>query len=313
MTELAVRRPTLADAPAVAAIVAARDVADFGERTPMTAEELAMLWRVTAADLATDAWLVLAGEQPVAYGCVKREGDVAELHDDSCVHPDRLGLGAGSLLVDLAEGWARERGLAALRTSATSGAGRRLLEARGYRHVRTFVRMERGLDEGGRPAEPPLGIVLRDHRPGEDDAAIHDALREAFADHWGMVFEPLEEWLPVRTGRGDYHPGLWRVAEADGAVVGAATCFAYGDLGWILELGIRPEYRGRGLGAALFQDALATLAAYGCSRIGLEADYANETGAIRLYERAGLEVTRRYEWFERPLGTSSGRPAPSRT
>ena len=98
-------------------------------------------------------------------------------------------------------------------------------------------------------------------------------------------------------------PGLdgWGVAEADGAIAGAALAFGSRDFGWVLDLGVRRPWRGRGLGHALLLGVFGKLYRRGFTRVGLEVDAASETGATRLYERAGMRVTRRYDWYERRL------------
>jgi ribosomal protein S18 acetylase RimI-like enzyme len=51
----------------------------------------------------------------------------------------------------------------------------------------------------------------------------------------------------------------------------------------------------------LLRTAFRELWRRGHTQIGLEVDAANETGATRLYERAGMRVTRRYDTYERRL------------
>src|SRR3990172_840819 len=81
------RRPTLDDADATAALIAARDFADFGERFPLTGDELASWWRPDAERLATDAWIALRDGAVVGFARMARYGDVARVEDDACVHP----------------------------------------------------------------------------------------------------------------------------------------------------------------------------------------------------------------------------------
>ena len=52
---------------------------------------------------------------------------------------------------------------------------------------------------------------------------------------------------------------------------------------------------------ALLQSTFRALEGREVTRIGLEVDAENETGATRLYERAGMRVTRRYATYEKPL------------
>ena len=62
------------------------------------------------------------------------------------------------------------------------------------------------------------------------------------------------------------NPGLSRVAEADGKIVGAALCSHDGRRGWIYHLAVAREHRGKGIGKVLIDDCLKGLRALGLRR-----------------------------------------------
>jgi mycothiol synthase len=293
-----IRPLTLDDAPAVAELIRARDGTDFDQHDPdFTSAELREWWQARGLD-GVGAWVAVDGRRVVGFAKLHVEGDVAELEDDSCVHPEWRGRGVGSLFVDRLEAWARERGLPRVRAGVVTEPGRSLLEERGYDLVRHFWRMEVRLDAEPQMADPPAGIALRMYRPGADDRVVHAALEEAFEDHWEFVPTPFDDWLRRHTTRADHDPELWTLAEEDGEVAGVILCYGARDFGWVLELAVRRRWRGRGLGLALLRKGLRECYVRGFTRVGLEVDAANPMGATRVYERAGMHVTRRYDWYE---------------
>jgi mycothiol synthase len=244
-------------------------------------------------------WLVLAGEQVVGWAGAGADGEIANVADESCVHPDFRGRGVGTRLVELAEAWARERSLARLHMHAVTDEGRRLFEAHGFQLVRYFWRMEIFPDRAPPRLEPPDGFDIRAYEPGTDDEALHAMHQEAFAEHWEFNPRPLESWLRWRTTRSDYLPELWQLAFQGEKLAGAVLGFGQSGVGWILDLAVAPRWRKRGLGLALLQRSFHELYRHGFTQIGLEVDSENETGATRLYERAGMRVTRRYATYEK--------------
>jgi mycothiol synthase len=303
LTTFHLRPLTLDDAEAVAALIAARNRVDFGETEhfDFSADELRDWWRLDEEKLGTDGLVAVSGDEVVGYARGSEERDLANLADESCVHPDHRGRGIGSALLDGAELWARKRGLGRFHVHVVNDDGVRLVESRGHRLVRYFWRMEIELAEP--PAEPdaPEGYEIRGYMPGGDDMELHAMHQEAFAEHWEFTPEPLTDWLRWRDQRSDYDPAFWRLALAGDEIAGAALAFGDRQFGWILDLAVHPRHRKRGLGVTLLQSAFRALAERGNTRIGLEVDSENETGATRLYERAGMHVTRRYATYEKRL------------
>jgi ribosomal protein S18 acetylase RimI-like enzyme len=62
------------------------------------------------------------------------------------------------------------------------------------------------------------------------------------------------------------NPGLSRVAEAGGKIVGAVLCGHDGRRGWIYHLAVAPTHRGNGLGKLLIEDCLRGLKQVGLKR-----------------------------------------------
>ena len=126
-------------------------------------------------------------------------------------------------------------------------------------------------------------------------ADLHRALVAAFADHHLGATDDLETWqeLAVERGRVQLRSSV-AATDADGAVVGLALGRVGGEgdpgLGVIGELGVVPAQRGNGLATALLRACFARFRDLGVERVGLEVDDVTLDGALRLYERAGMEV-----------------------
>jgi mycothiol synthase len=303
LRDFSVRPPTLDDATAVAELLAARDQFDFGELglTSLRGPELREWWSLAERPIEEGAWLAERGGDVVAYVRASPERDLADVDDESAVHPDARGRGIGSHLLDLAESWARDEGFARMHVHVVNDDGRRLVEGRGHELVRYFWRMEIDLDAEPPEPVPPEGFELRGYRPGEDDERIHRLHQAAFAEHWEFTPEPFETWLRWRTSRGDYNPELWRLAVTGDELAGVILGFGEEHFGWILDLAVAPTFRRHGLGSALLGSGFRAMWMHGHSRVGLEVDSENETGATRLYERAGMRLTRRYATYEKRL------------
>lgn len=84
------------------------------------------------------------------------------------------------------------------------------------------------------------------------------------------------------------NPGLSRVAEADGKIVGAVLCGHDGRRGWIYHLAVSPAYRGRGIGKLLIDDCVRGLTEAGLKRAIILVAGDNPSGR-EFWLRSGWE------------------------
>jgi ribosomal protein S18 acetylase RimI-like enzyme len=161
--------------------------------------------------------------------------------------------------------------------------------------------MEIALAGEPEPPDWPEGIAVRPWREG-DDPVFHELLQDSFSEHFGFQPRTFEEWLRIQDSQPETDRALWTLALAGDEVAGGTVCswHSSGDrtFGWVNELGVRGPWRRRGLGLALLRHAFVQLGGLGATRVGLGVDAENTTGAVRLYERAGMHVTRRYDTWE---------------
>ena len=302
-----IRSATLDELGAVAAVMQAAD-ADVTGRSDLDADMIADLWSSPGIDLSRDAWVVARGETVVAYAHVQEDGD-ARLKGWGDVHPEHRGRGIGSALLERAEARASEgfedvlEGLLDLAVSDGNEEAAGLMRSRGFAYVRSFRHMQIDLD--GAPVdqgEAPDGIDIRGIEPERDLPEIHAIFVDAFREEWGYRVISFEEWKTNEVDAPSFDPGFWFIAEDESGPIGAVSGLIWGELGWVGELGVRTPWRGRGIAAALLRRSFATFGSRGLTRVRLNVDAENPTGAVALYERVGMRRVRGWDIYEKRFG-----------
>ena len=248
------------------------------------------------------------GGRTVGYLDVRRT-ETGKFPLDVRVHPDAWGTGVSDALVAAGEQWARERaqpgdllrGYAPSTLDDLTGA----YERAGYGVIRRSFDM--AIDLAAEPREPqwPAGITLRPYRAGADDEAVYEADMEAFADNWDFHRTRYDEWRRWHVEGPTFDSSLFFLAVDGDEIAGISLCYHHrsGDpaWGWVGTLGVRPRWRRRGLGLALLRHSFRELRGRGKRHAGLDVDAENTTNAVRLYERAGMQVARRRDTYEKSL------------
>jgi ribosomal protein S18 acetylase RimI-like enzyme len=287
------------DAPAIAALLNGISLERHGE-TEVDADEVS-------------AWL---REPTIEFVLAERDGELVGYgdvgHDEG--RPEELWFdvrhrgepATAALVMEELERRARSRPEPPQLLRAYADAEDALLaevfRGHGFEVVRASYRMLRPLG-GAVETEPlPEGLELRPYRD-EDAEAVYEAHMDSFADHWGFHRGPYGEWRRWTLERPGTDTSLFQLAWAGDALAGISLCRRYSaeepTRGWVSVLGVRPAWRRRGLARALLLRSFAEFARRGYDSVGLGVDAENTTGAVRLYERAGMHVHRRYDLWER--------------
>lgn len=308
-----VRAASVDDARVIAEIVNEVTLAEIGMPWT-TAEKMRDQLTSPGRDPAlADVVLIEGDGSPIGYlQFVADAGTASPVLAFPYVRPDLSGRGLNAFLLRPAQERVRARAQLdpeVLRVSrfADNEPAKRLFSALGFRSVRTFWVMRIVLDSPPPAARVPDGIAIRTFEPGRDEAPVHAALAEAFADHWGIPFSSFEEWLHLQVeGEGSaFDPSLWFVATEGDEVVGAACCRASSprseDTANVMELAVRRPWRRRGIALALLHSAFGEFHRRGIARTELSVDAQNPTGATRLYEGAGMHVAFSWEVWEKQL------------
>lgn len=294
------------DAQAVTDIIVACDVDEFG-RPEYGLEDLLTMWRRKNFDLAHDAWLILAPDgTPVGYADMHFGGGIARLNNNSCVHPAYQNRGIEEWILQNAEAWAREHltdSPIVIRhvVNAENASKVERMQRWGYIPVRQAWIMHIDLTQP--PPEPmaPNGIVVRSFERGRDEHAVWACIQEAFRDLWEHQDVPYGEWASFVVQHAGWSPELSYLA-FDGDEIAGATITINDALGaWVQQVAVRRPWRNRGIGLALLHTVFGELHKRGVPHAGLEVDAENPSGALRLYERAGMHVREHFTEFRKQL------------
>ena len=181
---------------------------------------------------------------------------------------------------------------------------RGVVEAAGYTSIRSAYRMSIALEAPPAP-EWPDGIEVATYTPA-DEAAVHEAHQESFRDHWEHKDETIEEWRKWMIAGPLFDPSLWFVAHDGDEVAGISLCTVHSsgdpEHGFCRVLAVRRPWRRRGLALALLRHSFVEMDRRGMTRASLGVDAENLTGAVALYERAGMHVERRSDCWQKELG-----------
>lgn len=157
--------------------------------------------------------------------------------------------------------------------------------------------MEVVLDEPPPKAAFPEGIRVRTYT--RDDARDVHALLDAAYTGWDKTYSPMQhdDWVSWMTGEG-FDPSCWWLAELDGKLAG--VCLTWKE-GWVKDIAVTDEWRGKGLGKALLLYSLGEHRRRGNRVVGLKVDGVNPTAAVPLYERVGFRVIKRLRVYVKRL------------
>ena len=284
---LTVRACTAEDAGMALALARADEERVSGRPSQLAEGDIRDWWQTV--DLPADSWLLQSpgSPEPEAVTWLDRPpGADVGIAFPIASRPEAL-----PVLVDLVEARAAELTLPRLQLGVLvpDPPAEALLEDRGYREVRRFFDMAIELDGPPPPAAVlPEGFTLRTATP-EDGPAFHEALDEAFRDHWEFHPRPFEEWWRLRTTDPDFDISWWfLVQEGDRTVAAMRNVPGRNGGVYVAMLGVRRDQRGRGLAKALLAHTFARAQEAGFPRVTLGVDATNPTGATALYRSMGM-------------------------
>ena len=276
-----------------------------------TRQSIGYSWLVTPADSGLTIGASAPNGEPAAQGTLTFRSITPAEHRASFeagVQPGHLRRGLGSALMSWAESAARANYASNLRAGDTV-------------HLRAEA------------ADPPEGAVALYRSAGLELAVAEDEMTRSLHDvprlevpsdlcllSWGAMTAPLffhayDAAFRDRPGFPGWDELRWRAAftASDAFIpessmvlmdgpepVAFAILWAEGETGWITQMGVRPEWRGKGIGEFLLSRAARSFARRGLSHAALEVA-TNNPHARALYQRFGFEVARSWQSWQKAL------------
>jgi len=288
------RRPTETDLEAVLDLMLACDVRDVGF-PDSDQEDLRSDWG--RMDLERDAWLVFNNQHQLqGYGAVLpwNNGKFVSVYDAPGTEGSDLFLAlsilcevrARSLLI--AENDPKRVTIAHYISDRAENQKQVLTEA-GYSLIKFLFNMHRSLIGDEAAPEWPSGYTLRTVDPASDPQALHALIQDAFS-HSGYKRQSFNDWKDRMMHPPAFIPDIWFVLVFQRQIVGCVLCFEYENIGWVRQLAVHQDHRGKGLGRKLLQHAFSVFRARGFSRVGLAVE-ADNTNALNLYQSVGMQKT----------------------
>ena len=316
-----VRPAKMRDAAAVASVCNAWSVCTRGS-SETSKEDVQRNWRRSGVGIGADTRVVETSEAGiVGYAAFDNSHqDYARIRGSIYMDPEHRDAEIEDNLLD----WIDDRAHEALQhiptgtrvvlshlVMAQDESRRDLLLSRGYGLVHHSIRMRVELPQLTQAVElrVPAGISIRSCDRSKDLAAVSTVVQEAFQEHWGFVERPSEEdvdryerWL---NDDPNIDMRVWHLAcnatEVIGVCLGTSSYSGNPKQAYIFTLGVREAWRGKGVGRALLAHAIGTFGARGCTAVDLDVDTANVTGALRLYECAGMRARWQVDEYEKDL------------
>ena len=146
---------------------------------------------------------------------------------------------------------------------------------------------------------PDMGIERLDP---DDVREFHDALDEAFQDHWEHHPATFDDWWKRHADNPNLDLSLWFVIREGGEMAAVVRNEANRNGGgYVGAIGVRRPWRGNGYAKGLLLHTFREFYDRGIKRVTLGVDAESPTGATHLYERVGMHVEQENVVFEKSL------------
>ena len=238
----------------------------------------------------------------VGYSLVAYEEPISRAVASGGVLQEHRGKGIGRALMRCVVEHAEELGVGSLHVEAgvTHSDTQHLLSSHGMDVVKSLWKM-RWQQEEVPEVNLPAGFATRSLVMGQDEQVLTDLQNVAFEENWGFSPNTVEQ-IRSRVKHNSGGPeGILLITEAGKPAAYNWTMFFADERepnGIIAMTGVRPEYRGRGIGRAVVAAGIAHLVERGVKYVDLEVESEN-TPARELYLKLGFRKMGSSVWYEK--------------
>lgn len=293
-----------------------------GANSRFSAEETLLSWQEPDFDLDSYSLGIFANDGKLAAFAVLWANAATPVRPwlEWSVHPDCL---EEDLSPDLLQ-WAEEKSVDVIercpqgaRVTLQAGSPSdfnfkiKAMEDAGFVAARAAFDMRITMSE--RPVVPnlPTGFSYRPYRHEDDLPTLVETVIASFSDHFGYIEQPFEKelaefrhWLN-NSPHFDPSLGLLVVHEPSeviaGCLIGLTESPKHPGIGFIDAVGVRREFRRRGLAGAMLHRSFAAFWDRGLRTVELDVDGESLTNAVALYEKVGMRVHRKLMSYEKVL------------
>lgn len=278
---------------------------------------------IAMRELTGYTWLVTPAASGLAIGAAASNGETAaqgtltfrsitptehRASFEATVVPGHLRKGLGAALMAWAEAAARANYAANLRVGETvqfraeadtpTDGAVALYRSAGLELAVAEDEMTRTLEDLPRCDIPANLCVLS---WGAMTAPLfYHAYDAAFRDRPGFPGWDEQRWRAAFTAADAFVPESSMVIMDGPEPAAFAVLWEEGETGWITQMGVRPGWRGQGLGEFMLTRALRSFARRGLMTAALEVA-TNNPHARRLYERMGFGVAHSWQSWQKQL------------
>lgn len=310
------RRATLADAEAIHGLVSGYHIEVVGA-ADVSLEDFRNNLAEPGFDLATDSWLGYEPDGALAgFAWTYGKGGGQEVDVGLYARDDALAGWFYEQVLARAADLARAGGHASCavdvgiyREDTKAGA---VAERHGFTPRTVFLRMRVDHGEPAPCPAPPAGLSVH-IGPGDEQfrRTAHSVLKESFADHYGWFARSFEDWHQTLEQESTFDWSQLAVATLDSrpvAILVTSDRFLTDEnCGYVSDIGVVAQARGRGIAKHLLRTAFAADIAAGRTGTILYVDANNVTPAMGLYESVGMRPVRVIDIWRQELSAQDAR------